>query len=483
MKKFKWILVLLIVLISMPSYASEVVLEKEIDILKFEDIEDLIKKQNPTIKINENTKKNLGDSIDALRDARYDKRDLEDAIDGIEDAIDGMYEAIKAQDAMINGLNQMLIPGAPIPGQGPGPQGPEKAQEKLEDGEDGQKDQSEESDEPGSMPGPGPAPGPEQVYENLVGVQIGTLQFVKGLYKSNIASLEQNVEALENQLKEFDKLPGKEMELEKAILQIDMGEESIIWGGQNLYLGYSGLQRQRRELVQNLQLLDDQIDIMLIQKELGMLIQLDLNSITSQREEMILGIKTLDNQIKNLGRELNLILGQDINKELRLEDDFTIDEKTIARVDYKDDLKTSKENSYSIELKDYDYNIQSHNMYWADKHGSSDEYRAARRDLENARIGLEEEREKVELSFAKAYQELQNKIEVLKNEQRNLEFEEEKYNAVELKYELGMLSKMELKQAISEYNSRKNKVQIGKQDVFQSLLQYQSLLRGMDFIQ
>ena len=90
MKKITWILVLSMILAVIPNYHSNVVYGQDVDSLKFENIESLIIKQNPIIKINENTKKNLSDSIEAIKDAKYDKRDLEDAIDGMDEAIDGL---------------------------------------------------------------------------------------------------------------------------------------------------------------------------------------------------------------------------------------------------------------------------------------------------------------------------------------------------------------------------------------------------------
>ncbi len=87
------------------------------------------------------------------------------------------------------------------------------------------------------------------------------------------------------------------------------------------------MQRQRDELVQNLELLDDQIDIMTIQEELGMITSLDVIDIKNQRGQMELGIKTLETQMDNIKGELNLMLGQDFDRPLELEDTFTVDEK------------------------------------------------------------------------------------------------------------------------------------------------------------
>ena len=148
---------------------------------------------------------------------------------------------------------------------------------------------------------------PDIGYEDqklVIGTLAKTIGYVIGLYESNIATLKQNRSILEDQLEEFDKqidkLPGQEMELDKAILQLEMANKGIIWGAQNLYLAYNSLQRQLDELVQQLELLDDQIDIMTIQEELGMVTSLDVIDIENQREQMILGIKILETQMDSL---------------------------------------------------------------------------------------------------------------------------------------------------------------------------------------
>ncbi len=464
MKKIKWILVLFAILIAMPTHADTLDLEENTNKIKFEDIERLILRQNPTIQINKNTEENLLDSIDAIRDARYDERDLENAIDGLRNAVNGTNQAIAQQDILINNLKQMLTFENNMPGQGSNPI-------------PGQNPNLEQESDPGQNPAP------DSTYQSLIGAQIATLEYIKVLYKSNLSTLEQNIDAMEKQVREFDKLPAKEMELDKAILQIEMGNKSIVWGAQNLYLAHSSLKRQRDELLQNLELLDNQINIMKLQEELGMITLLDLNGVINQRDQIILGITTLDIQISNLKRELNIMLGLSYYEDLNLEDTFIIDKTIISAINYEDDLKIATKNSYSIQIKKLDYDIQYNNMRWADRYGSSDEFRAARRSLESTEIAIDAEYKVVESTLIKAYQELQNKVAVLDNENKNLEYEGQKYDALKLKYELGMISKIELNQAESEYYSKYNKAKTAEQNLFQMFLQYQAFLRGMDFMQ
>ncbi|HZJ82300.1 MAG TPA: TolC family protein [Clostridia bacterium] len=495
MKKIKWVLVLFIILIAVPTYAANAKSGREIHKLKFEDIEALMTEQSPTIRINDNTRKNLIDARDAIedaiRDADDDREDLEDAIDEIGKAINGLNQAVNRQEALINQLLNGSLPEHENEDNGSGEAPEPEDKDILDNGsEETPKpgDEDMEGDDLDDNPGKDSDEGLDIGNQELVvGTLAETIGYVIGLYESNIATLKQNRSILEDQLEEFDKqidkLPGQEMELDKTILQLEMVNKSTILGGQNLYLAYNNLQRQRDELVQKLELLDDQIDIMTIQEELGMVTSLDIIDIQNQREQMELGIKTLETQMDNLKGELNLMLGQDFDISLELEDTFTVDEKILSSIDYEDDLKLAKRKSYAIKLKDYDYRIKDHNLEWTRDYGNSDERRAARRDFDNARIEFDHERKNVELVFHKAYEEVQNKINAFENENKNIEYQQKKYDILELKYELGMISEIEFKQGKVEYDSQKNKAETVQQDLFQVLLQYEALLEGINFQQ
>ena len=98
MRKIKWILVLAVILIAVPTYAHQVKSGKKIHKLQFEDIETLMMEQNPTIQINKNMRKNLNDNKndieDAIEDAEDDKEDLEDAIDIIKAIVSNINTSI-----------------------------------------------------------------------------------------------------------------------------------------------------------------------------------------------------------------------------------------------------------------------------------------------------------------------------------------------------------------------------------------------------
>ena len=219
MKKNKWILILVIILLVNQSYSINLGYGEKLDSLKFKDIESLMIKENPTVRLNHNTKTNLYHAIKDIDNAKLDKRKLENAIDGLDDAIDGMNQAINGQTMMIEKLEGMLAPSHLEVGE----------MTLFLSGSDEINEKFEEVDEK-FQEVDGNFTEQNQVNNTLYTSQLLTLKSVKILYESNRDSLIQNRNSMKEQLKEFDKLPIKKMELEKAIDQIDMGNQSIIWG-------------------------------------------------------------------------------------------------------------------------------------------------------------------------------------------------------------------------------------------------------------
>lgn len=455
MKKVAWILTIAILMTIVPVYGVQGDGEK-MHKITFEEVEPLMLERNPTIQTINNTLEELINSRNSIKDA---DDDLNDAIDELNKAINGMNRAIDELDGSIKLLEGLIGNIPPLPGAGGG------------SGQYGGQGPIQMAD--GMLPGI--VPGIDQILPYMT---LQSLISVKGLYEMNLANLRQTRSSLRKQL---DLLPNQELEIEKAILQVEMAQKSIIWGAQSLYLAYNSLERQREELMLNLKLLEDQLNIMEVQKKLGMITELDFGAVANQKEQLELGIELLENQIDNLKGELNLMLGQDFDVKLAVEGLPELDEKKVRKMDYKKDLERARRSSYSLRMQLYDYRIEENNLEWAEDSGSSDEERAAERNFENATINYNQEQKKLELAFHKLYQNVQDKYRAVKAEEKKLEFEKQRLDAVNLKYELGMASLMELNKSKADYNTQQSKVESAKQELLQAWLQYEWFLRGMNW--
>jgi len=426
--------------------------EEKIHAIKFEEIEPVIMERNPIIKANSNTLEGLINNRNSIEDV---EEELSDTIDGLSAAINMMNDAINQIDASIKIMETLIgqqVPALPPTG--------------AENGINGIPEAIQPAD--GLLPGTDYTP-----YATLQ-----TLMAVKKLYEANVDTLRQNRKALRDQIVQ---LPNQKLELEKGILQVEMANKSIIWGAQNLYFAYGTLERQKDELERNLKLLDDQLYILEIQEDIGMVTSLDVSAVRNQREQLVLGIKTLENQIENVKGEFNLMLGQDFNTDLVIAEIPNLDESKVLEMDYEEDLETALKSSYSLKLQSYNYKIKDNSLEWAEDSGKSDEERAAELDFENAAINFEQEHKKIKLTFHKLYQNVKDKFSALEIENKNLEYQQQKYDVLNLKYDLGRVSKMEWEQGKAEYEAQMSKVETARQDLLQAWTQYNWFLRGLNF--
>ena len=454
MKKITWLLVFAILLMSVPAYAADGgSAEERIYKITFEQIEPLMMEKNPTIRTSNNTLETLINSRNSIEDA---EEDLDDAIDDLGDAISAMNDAIDKMDDSI-GILEGLIGG----------QIPTSPESELGNGQD-----SSEGfiGTDGEMPMP---PGTDYIPYATLQTLIG----VRELYRANVATLRQNRNAMRDQL---DQLPNQEWELDKAILQIEMANNSVVWGAQSLYFAYNALERQMDELVQNLELLDDQLRIMEMQQEMGRLTSLAVSAVRNQREQLVLGIETIENQLENLKGEFNLMLGQDFDTDLVIGDIPELAEGIISDMDYDEDVEIALKKNYSYKLQLYDYKIKDNSLEWAEDSGTSDEERAAELEFENAAINYEQARKRIRLNFHKLYQDVKDKFAALEAENKNLEHQQQKYDILNLQYDLGMISRMDWEQGKAEYNNQINKVETARQDLVQAWTQYEWFLRGLE---
>jgi len=451
MKKVAWLLVIAIFITAVPVYAAEND-GKGINKITFTDIESLMLERNPVIKTTENTLEELINSRNSIEDA---EDDLDKAIDQLNAAIDAMNMAISNMDNSINALTGLIGQQMQLlPGNGE---------------ENGQHWQIGFGNSAGM---------PLDANVIISQAMLQSLISVRELYKSNVATLRENRNALRDQI---ERLPNQKLEIDKAILQLEMAKNSVIWGAQSLYFAYNSLERQKGDLLQNLKLLEDQLNIMELQKEMGMITDLDVRAVKLQKEQLERGIKLLENQIDGLKGELNLMLGQDFDAELVVGEIPELDGEELSQMNYEKDLDLAKRMNYSLRIQLCNYKIEGNNLEIAEDSGSSDERRTAERNFENATINYNQEQRKVELTFHKLYRNVLDKYDALKAEEKNLEYQRQRHDFLNLKYELGMASAMELNKSEVDYNAQLNKLESAKQDLLQAWTQYEWFIRGMSW--
>ncbi len=260
------------------------------------------------------------------------------------------------------------------------------------------------------------------------------------LYQSQIMAAEGKIASLKSQ----------QDNSWRSWIQREIAEGQIIWGAQQMYISYNSLTREQEKMTLNRSFLEKRLNIIKIQQQFGMATRKDLKSLESQLRDLDIAIKSLEEGRDSMKGSLNLMLGQAFDIDLTIQDTPELDSSKITELDYDEDLDKAIVQSYNIFLQD----------------SSDDEERQAEKD-------------KVRFDFDKSYKAVKDKKVALDNEKYKLNNEQENWDIVQLKYSLGMISRVELESGQVAFKSQVLKVTTAKEDLLKAYTAYNWMLKGI----
>lgn len=233
--------------------------------------------------------------------------------------------------------------------------------------------------------------------------------------------------------------------------RITMSNNAIVSSAQQLYSLYCSLMLQKEDMVNKSAEFDTQVSISKIKNQLGMINENDLNDILIQSEELKNSIKELDNNINNIKGQLNVMLSQSFDNELKIGTIPVVNDTDIASMDYVKDLATGLSTNYEIIMM-----------------GKTDDYRMANL------------MKKYNLSFDQKYKGVLNKKQVVDTAKNKLSREEKKLEGFKLKYDMGLISKVDFDKQDNLCKSQVINLKTAQNDLRMAYTAYKWLLRGYD---
>lgn len=424
--KRKFIAALLIFAsLSFNVYAAESTVEP-IDEVRYTDIEDVILERNTTVKINENALDKLRLNYSSLRDA---EDDLEDALDEIKDLIKTYRD--------INFPEKITIPTT---------------------GESGTVD-----------------PAITTICGNLEAIN----NYLNELSKANKESLKKNKDSLEEQLESIDRQQEDMSDLiEKTKVQMEMYNNQVIYAAEDLIFGYDSIEKEEKKIDENIEQLENNINMINVQKSLGYVTDVNVDSLNLQLDQLKKSKEALSTQKKNIERQLNLLIGQPYDTPLKIVFYPIISQSRLKTVDFDDDLEKALEDNYDLKILKYEIDSKETALERADDdHGKkSNEYKIAKKDLEDAQLNYEDKKRSEELEFKKLYEALKDAEKAYNLEKSKLEQEKKNMEFAKVKYDLGLISKMDYDKAKSSYELEKIAVDAANTNLFKAYREYQRML-------
>ncbi len=236
-----------------------------------------------------------------------------------------------------------------------------------------------------------------------------------------------------------------------SYLRISEANYAIISGTQQLFLLYSSLQLQKEELNIKAEQVNAQLNVAKLQKDLGMISESAFEDLSIQAQETEEALKALNENIEGIKSQINLMLGQSFNCPITIGELSAVDDSTLAKMNYNTDMETGRVQNFDIRML-----------------GSSDSYR------------IDNQTRKYKFAFDQKYKAVFNSKKTLDNETAKLGREEKKLNAAQLKYDMGLLSKLDLQKQGFAFKSQVLKVRTAQKELLQAYTAYQWLLRGYE---
>lgn len=245
--------------------------------------------------------------------------------------------------------------------------------------------------------------------------------------------------------------------------QLEGGANQLILGCETMYIALVGLEVQETALVRQLASLDRMIAELKVRQEWGQISQLQLMEAENGRASLVSGLTTLRMNMTNLRMQLENMLGEDITGTIEVGTLPRVTSEQLSAIDLEADLKMVLRRSPDIQAaesqEDSLYDLGLTGDLW-DSMSSAADY------------GIESAKLQTEMKFRSLYAELMDCRQVLTAAKASLEVERLAYQAEELKYSKGTISKNTLLTAADELQAAKEAVLTAENNLFSTYNEY-----------
>lgn len=243
-----------------------------------------------------------------------------------------------------------------------------------------------------------------------------------------------------------------------AELGFEQAEASMVSSAQRMYVMYHQLEDNVALMEENLKLLQSQLELSKYSLQYGLAAPSAIRDLEGTILELENNKTALIHQKDSLLLQFKSILGLSFEDEVAFGDIPQIDLDFISKIDFKKDLDKALKNSLSIKTKKAELGSSS---------GKTKTYELQIKEME------------VTQNLNKQYQLLIEKEDALKLSQNKLDSLNEKLIKEELRYNSGLISKMEFLSIKNEVETQKNTVKTNASNLFLEIENYKSMVEGI----
>ena len=286
-----------------------------------------------------------------------------------------------------------------------------------------------------------------------------------------------NLDASYDSLREtFDDLKDGKIQDDYAAAkrQLENAENQVVMGAETLYMAILEMQNTRASLQRQLDALDRTVEEMELRYKLGQISALTLQQVKNGRTQLASGIATLDMNIRNYTRQLEVMLGLEQTGSLTLAEPPQVSDKLVAEMDYDTALAAAKEKSYDLfaAQKTLDDAEETYKDSIKGYGQNNYHYKSAVHTYEAAKYTYQSTVQSFEMNFRTMYDAVADYQQVLKASQSALDYQKNACAASQLKYQQGTISKNSLLEAQDSLASAEADVATAKHNLFSAYHTY-----------
>ena len=256
--------------------------------------------------------------------------------------------------------------------------------------------------------------------------------------------------------------------------QLENAENQVVMGAETLYMAILEMQNTRASLQRQLDALDRTVEEMELRYKLGQISALTLQQVKNGRTQLASGIATLDMNIRNYTRQLEVMLGLEQTGSLTLAEPPQVSDKLVAEMDYDTALASAKEKSYDLfaAQKTLDDAEETYKDSIKGYGQNNYHYKSAVHTYEAAKYTYQSTGQSFEMNFRTMYDAVADYQQVLKASQSALDYQKNACAASQLKYQQGTISKNSLLEAQDSLASAEADVATAKHNLFSAYHTY-----------
>ena len=274
----------------------------------------------------------------------------------------------------------------------------------------------------------------------------------------------------------FDDLKeGKlQTDAEAAKRQLQDAKYQTVMGAETLYIAILEMQNTRQGLQRQLDAMDRSVAEMELRYQLGQISALTLQQVKDGRTQLQSGLATLEMNLANYTRQLEVMLGLPQTGTLILEEVPKVSKIQVEEMSLEEDLAAAKEKSYTLYAAKRDLDEAKETYDDArDQYGTNDYQRkSAEHTYAAAQYTYQSSLESFELNFRTAFAAVADYQQVLEASESALAYQQSSYAASELKYQQGTISKNTLLTAQDDLRAAEDAVTTARHNLFSAYNTY-----------